>query len=353
MSKVGKTQRAQGERDAKRAKAKRRTSVSPVKRLAAGSGKSECWVSEDFLLNGQMQVIVYKQAAGLTGVACFLVDRGIAGLKDAWTRMHSSRAELRGLLELCDAQGLRMRRGTIDEARKWVTGAARWAHDNGMRLPKDWADAASLLGGAGDWKSADLSGFVKEFAGHPEDLRQRLVGQSFEAFVERDDIEFIFSEDAVYLDQCTGQYQQTHDPAASETSDGGADLESVAANVPVEELDAMIDRLSPASNALAAETAGWLATRGDTPSPELVEAWGAIVLASMLSRSAMPDGSDEDVAAFGYELLEGLAARIETSRLEEYDQAVTQALAHLEIDAILMQKALLKHGLVGETRGSV
>lgn len=345
MSKVGKTQRARGKRDAKRAKAKRRTSVSPVKRLAAGRGESECWISENFLLDGQMQVIVYKQAAGLTGVACFLVDRGIAGLKDAWTRMHASRAELRGLLELCDAQGLRMRRGTIDEARKWVTGAARWAHDNGMRLPKDWANAVSLLGGAGDWKSADVSGFVKEFAGHPEDLRQRLVGQSFEAFVERDDIEFIFSEDAVYLDQRTGQYQ-----TASETGDGYADLESLAADVPVEELDAMIDRLTPATNALAAETADWLAMRGDTPSPELVEAWGAIVLASMLSRSAMPDGSDEDVAGFGYELLEGLAARIETSRLAEYDAAVRQALAHLEIDAALIQKAVLKHGLVGETR---
>ena len=41
------------------------------------------------------------------------------------------------------------------------------------RLPKDWIRSASLIGGIGDWESADVSLFVKEFVGHPEDLRQR------------------------------------------------------------------------------------------------------------------------------------------------------------------------------------
>ena len=56
----------------------------------------------------------------------------------------------------------------------------------------------------------------------------------------------------------------------------------------------------------------------------------------------------DEVADFGFELLRDMSARIEEPAFAEYDRAVRQVLAHLETDSMMMQKAVLKHGLAGE-----
>ena len=47
-----------------------------------------------------MQIFVFKQAGRLAGVACFLIDQGVVGLKDAWTRMNVDRIGILDMLEL-------------------------------------------------------------------------------------------------------------------------------------------------------------------------------------------------------------------------------------------------------------
>lgn len=342
MSKANKKQRHDSKRKAKRQAMRRREAASPIKRLADAPGELECWISEaDFRSLGQMQIFVYKRAGGLAGMAAFLLDRGVVGLKDAWVRMYMSALEFEDALKASRESGIAMRRSSTDEIRPWIAGGLRWAHENGMRLPRDWMKPASLIGGVGDWHAADVSAFVKEFAGHPEDLRQRLVGEPFDTYVQREDIEFVFDTDAPFMDQETGEYVDA-DPALEDLS--VEEVEAIAADVPFEELNEMADQLAPTTHGLVTQTDSWLKTQGDVPSPELPEAWNSVLLASMLSTTAMPNAKRDDVADFGYDLLEGLSARIDPSRVAEYDRAVEQVLRHLETNESLMQQAIMQHG---------
>jgi hypothetical protein len=233
MANPDKFHRHKAKRKAKRQAIRRQQSVSPVKRLAEAPGELECWASENFEQMGQMQLYAWKRAAGLSGVACFLIDAASSALKDAWVSMGVDHAYFEDILDRASDNGIRMRRITPDEARRWIAGGLRWAHDNGMRLPKDWQRPASLIGGVGDWHSADVSAFIKEFAGHPEDLRQRLVSEPLETYIQRPDINFIFNESAPYMDQATGRYSDWEDEP--ELDD---ELESIASELPEEEINA-------------------------------------------------------------------------------------------------------------------
>ena len=223
--KVNKKQRHEAKRKAKRLAVRRQDSISPVKRLSDAKGEIDCWSSGDFEIMGQIQIFAYKQAAGLFGVACFLVDEGVVGLKDSWVRLGVDRKEFQRMLDAGQGSGIRMRRVAIEEALRWIAGGARWAHDNGMRLPKDWLRHASMLGAIGDWKNADVSEFAMEFAGHPEDLRQRLIGESIGSFLARDDIRFVLNSAAPYKDQRTGEYASDLDDDALDDEEAEDDLE--------------------------------------------------------------------------------------------------------------------------------
>src|SRR6059058_1090303 len=106
------------------------------------------------------------------------------------------------MIDACRRNGITMRRATIDEIRVLAAGGVRWAHENGMRVPKDLIKTATLIGGIGDWASADVSLFLKQFVGHPEDLRQRLLREHIDTYLKRTDIHFVFSE-APYIDQAS------------------------------------------------------------------------------------------------------------------------------------------------------
>lgn len=339
MSNPDKKRRRQAKRTAKQQQLRRQKSISPLKRLADAPGPIECWASEDFDFHGQMQIFVYKRAAGLTGIACFLIDRGVVGLKDAWTRLHIDRAGFDEVLASCRTGGFTMRRIDLADVRNWVAGAVRFAHDNGMRLPRDWTRTASLLGGVGDWTTADVSRFVMEFAGHPEDLRQRLIGQPFESYLQRTDIQFTFSDDAPYMDQATGEYVDDED---DEDFDDDEDAQ-VPGGV-AERIESLARRIAPATMTLADQTRAWLATQQQPASPELPEAWTCIILASALTSVAVPDPDSPAAAKLSTALLDELPLRNDPSRQPEISRAINQVLDHLDTDPTLIQTALDTHG---------
>jgi hypothetical protein len=251
MSRADKKQRHEAKRAAKRQANRRRESGGPLKRLADAKGEAECWISDDFEENGQAQLFAYKQGGGLAGVAAFLIDRGVVGLKDAWTRIGMDRNEFDEMLQAGGTRGISMHRIEPDQMRRWVAGAARWAYDHGMRLPKDWVKTASLIGGAGDWRSADVSAFSREFAGHPEDLRQRLIGESLEIFLKRPDIEFIFSDAAPYMDQEKGEFHGSEDLFELDEDE----REEMLDDIPDEEVDQLSQRLGALTSRVETETA--------------------------------------------------------------------------------------------------
>lgn len=352
MPKKDKRQRREAKRKAKQQASRRQASVSPAKRLAEAKGEIECWASDQFESSGQLQIFVYKRGAGLKGVACFLIDRGVVGLKDAWVRVGVDRNKFDGILETSQDEGIPMRPSTSDEVQRWVGAAVRWAHDNGMRLPRDWVKAAAFVGGVGDWKSADVSRFVKEFAGHPEDLRQRLIGEPFDTYIQRTDIQLVFSDEAPYMDQKTGRYAQELNPFDDddEDSDDADDIddeiESALDAIPEEQIDAFLARFVPAAIALTANTQQWLRARGVEPSPALPSAWQTVMMARTLSVGAMPDASEEEIADCGFDLMKDLGGRYESaSEAAEHHRALGQVLEHLQTDTMMMRKAIEPYGL--------
>src|SRR6185437_10688141 len=379
MPKADKKQRHKAKRDAKRQAARRRQSVSPFKRLADAPGEPECWISDGLDVLGQAGALVFKRGAGLTGVAGFLVDRGVVGLKDAWSRVGVERGDFEKMLQASRDDGLPTRRATLDEVRRIVAGGARWAHDNGMRLPKDWLKTASLIGGVGDWMSADVSTFVREFVGHPMDLQQRLIGEPLDSYLERPDVQFVFDDGAPFEDQDTGEYVDgdefddegdEFDDDDDDADDGDADDGDIddfededsddddsgddAALSVIDELGEVLmkkvmKRMTPGAATLAGETGSWLrATRRDEPSPELVEAWKAILCAAMLSEAAMPDAPMTETMELGDEILSAFAQQVEPSRSNAYQHAIEQALEHLKTGMNALEELGIDPGVLDD-----
>lgn len=342
MSKKDKKQRHRAKREAKKKEMRRKASVSPIKRLAEARGEMECWISDDFKSFGQLQIFVYKRGGGLGGIACFLIDRGVVGLKDAWTRLDVIPEEFEKMLETSEQNGIPLHECGVEEARKWVAAGARWAHDNGMRLPKDWAKAAMLIDGVGDWHNADVSQFVKEFAGHPEDLRQRLIGEPLETFLKRKDIQIIFSDLAPYKDQQTGSYSDwgVLDELEDE-DDEELDDETLESLIPDEQIDGLLATVAPLAENITEKTKARLLERGQEPSPELFPAWQNLLICRLMAGAALQGGPQEEIDDFAYQLLQGLSERVEESRAAEFDRAIEQVSEHLEADPQIMQQEYL------------
>lgn len=341
MPRPDKKQRHRAKRQAKRKQSRRTQSVSPIKRIADAPGDVEYFMSSNFEEFGQLQVFAYKRAAGSSALACFLIDRGVVGLKDAFLRMGLDRKALDGVIEKGGASGIAMNSVSEDKAKKYIAGAVRWTHDNGMRLPIDWVRVASLIGGVEGWESADVSMFVKEFAGHPDDLRRRLISEPFDTYIRRTDIRFIFSDSAPVMNLKTGEYEDTDDwddDEDDEFDDDDEDDDALSSDLLPPEVIALIKRFEPVVETLTKDTQRWLIAQGRTPSPGLFEAWQGILLSGVLARVADPDASKEesiDLAAVAYAKLRSIALRtmgdafeIATNEAFSYAQAHPQAAAN-------------------------
>ena len=343
-NKANKKQRHEAKRKAKRLTARRRDSISPVKRLSDSKGEVECWASGDFSFMRQLQIFAYKRAGGLNGVACFLVDQGVVGLKDSWVRLDMDRPQLQEMLNVAEGRGITMRRIEVEEARRWIAGGARWAYDNGMRLPRDWLKHTSVIGGVLGWQNADVSAFTMNFAGHPEDLRQRLIRETLESYLKRDDIQFTFSMDAPYKDQRTGEYapELNSDAFDDDESDDESDeqFESPDDGASFEVFKKLTHRLDIVAATLVSETQKWLATRNEMASPELAEAWKSVITSTLLAKSTLPDANEQEVSELSGKLLFEAIRLIEPARLVERKRATDQALEHLETNSLIIQNAI-------------
>jgi hypothetical protein len=338
MSKANKKQRHKARREAKKREARRQNSISPIKRLADALGEVECWRSGDFETLRQISFFVYKRSAGLSGVVCFLVDRGVVGLKDAFVKMQIDREEMDYMLSSGKSQGIHPSRCTLEEVRRTVAGGIRYAHENGMRLPKDWVKVASIVGGVGDWTSADISPFSREFIGHPEDLRRRLIGEPFEDFIQRKDIAFLFADNAPVMNLDTGEYEE------AEEGNFDDDEELEESEISQEQLEVLEDNLKPVADALAEQTHRWVLSRGDQPGLELEYGWQSLLMALMLSEATLPEGSEDQMEELAKKLLVGMAKDMEDSRLKQYTRSVRQALQHVQADKSIVGSALTKYG---------
>lgn len=278
-------------------------------------------------------------------MASFLIDRGVVGLKDAWSLIPCELSQRQSIFDRTRESGITLERLTPAKACAWIAGAARWAQENGMRLPKDWQKVAAIVGPIGDWQNADVSAFVKEFAGHPLDLQQRLIGEPFETYIRRDDISFVFSDSAAFKDQDSGDYFDPLKDDEDAFEDALMDDELEEA-LPDEMIEPLMGRLAPVATELAEQTTKWLESGGVVPAADLTSAWTSMLFAKLVSSAALPteEHSEDEQSDFAAELLDDMAKRGDSAGFAERRRAIRQCLEHLTTNPNMMREAVLKIG---------
>jgi hypothetical protein len=197
MSRLKKKERRRLKRKEKRKQAIRLRKQSPYGQLRSAGSVEACVINENWRESGQAVIHVLAHAPGYPPtMASFLVDLWCAGLKDVWGDLNVTSVDFRNMVdEMSDGTGLDFVSCELDLARSLIAGSIRFAHDNGFRLPARYERWLSVLGGVGDWSTADLSNFGIDgklrWVGPMADLRRRLVGTRAEDFLAREDVEYI------------------------------------------------------------------------------------------------------------------------------------------------------------------
>src|SRR5207248_7624217 len=99
---------------------------------------------------------------------------------------------------------LPLERTDVQTVRHVVAGAIRFASENGFRLPHKFERWTLLIGGVGDWHTADIREFgiggKLRWCGPMHDLKKRLIRGSVDDFLQRPDVEFITDADEMLMD---------------------------------------------------------------------------------------------------------------------------------------------------------
>ncbi|HMO26770.1 MAG TPA: hypothetical protein PKB10_10915, partial [Tepidisphaeraceae bacterium] len=196
MSRADKKQRHRARREQKKREHRKLMSQSPLRQVASVPGEFELYAIGDFDGDGQVSITGFKQAGPLGVMVAFLIDAGVLGLKDAWSRTGVTRGDLLDWRKRAEAQiGTPSRRIRPTEALALIVGAVKWARQFDLRPPADWMKVASALGAVPSVDNADVSPFRPEFAGRLSELRKRLTRGTPEAFFSRTDITFILRDE--------------------------------------------------------------------------------------------------------------------------------------------------------------
>jgi len=295
------------QKERKRLKRKRKqealrkaASASPFKLISRLPAEVQCWMNTNWEQTRQASIFVLRQTrSGRCAMANFLVDFGMAGLKDAYGRLDSTAAEF--FDEVLEPFRDRFPMASIDpsEAGRYIAGGIRFAHDNGFRLPHRYERWVAILGDIGDWRNADVSDFEMEFAGSLDDLRHRLIGQPVEEFLAREDVSIVLS-----------------DLAPSLLSDDILDYE---------EKDDELRQLALSS------IVRWLISVGETPSPLVERAWDIYVEAIATIGDQIAEVAQDNSNAAACEMAEAIRDLIALEPFEDHTElarAVTQVVRY-------------------------
>lgn len=152
-----------------------------------------CYRVGDLHADKQCSLVVLRRVPnGQLVYAAFLIDCGVIGLKEANGEAHASTADFNARLDEWRSRHALVRL-SLDDARKLIASGARMRFDTGFRPVPNWERWASVLGGVGDWKNADTSQFIPEFAETWTYLERHLAGNA-DLFARRKDITFVWRD---------------------------------------------------------------------------------------------------------------------------------------------------------------
>lgn len=285
-----KERREQKRREKKSVQPRAGQGSSPYRRIGAAGDVAVCYINRDWRQEGMIALHVLRPVPGGGHAAVsFLIDPWALGLKDAFGRLDVTREEFDELWIGGMERQTEMVPTDLATARRLVAGGIRWAHDHGFRLPPRYERWTALLGDIGDWHTADVRDFGVEggklrFVGDTEDLRRRLVGQTLEQFMARNDVEVV----AMISEEMRGEFDESEEEDLEDMEEGGlTDQEAIRM---IEEVaETFQDRLLSAVRQ-------WCFANGLVPHPRLAEAV-QIVLTSLLEATVALDEEDDDPQA--------------------------------------------------------
>ena len=192
MSTIGKKEKHRLKRQQKHRDMLKQRNLGVAAQLRfADSGDNagmQCFINEGWPEYRQASIFVLRPVGQGHVLAAFLVDLGMAGLKDAWGVMRISPAAFFEKFVEGARENVTIVPCDLDLARQLVAGGIRYAHDNAFRLPPKFERWTAVLGGVDDWRLADTSRFCKEFSGSYDDLCKRYLGGSVDDFIRRTDV---------------------------------------------------------------------------------------------------------------------------------------------------------------------
>jgi hypothetical protein len=277
-------------RKQKQAEARKRRNRSPLDAIRPGEGVLQVFINEGWKRHRQASIYTLREVGGRRVFAGFLVDEGVAGLKDAWVMPNITLAQFDDMLRMTAEQVAPVVSCDVDYARRLIAGSIRFATQYGFRLPRDLATALKVIDGVGDWRDADVSEFVPEFAGSMRDLRARCVGQPVDEFLARTDVSFVIDNSAPSL---------LDEEAEADAEFDGDEFDEN------DEFEAMAEAVDGFVDERLREVHQWCADTGQTPHPRLKEAQDFMLLAALEQLRAgvgLPDERDNEALSDVYEV---------------------------------------------------
>ncbi len=285
--------RAEKKRDARRA-----SSGSPYRRIGESDQPMACYVNRDFDEEGMASLLVLRRApGGGHALAAFLIDRWCIGLKDAWGRLDVAVEAFNRMLGRA-REHTAMERIEPEAARRMVAAAIRFSHANGFRLPARYERWVALLGGVGDWRTADTSDLGVDgglrYVGKEADLRSRLISGTVEEFLHQPGVHYIMGMPA---QEAPPEFRTRLDAEMK-------DLEPTEVSFDDGDLDAFDDDEDRQADAEVEKAAGdfrdrmldavrqWCLSRGIRPHPRLADAVEMMTEAML----QVPDNGELDPA---------------------------------------------------------
>jgi hypothetical protein len=200
----------------------------------------------------------------------------------------------------------------VATARRLVAGAVRFSREHDFRLPRKYERWVSILGVDPQAADADISEFGVDgklrYVGRKEDLAKRLIHESVDQFLRREDVTFVlpeeYDEDDEYYDddddygaddEYDDQFDDDDEQYADDEEDDQLTEEALDRNVAAHEL--MLDALDMTREKLADAVRKWCFANAQAPSPAIGEAAEMLLLPMLERREQMPEDPDEQPSA--------------------------------------------------------
>lgn len=271
--------------------------------LLADGQQVTCYINRNWREQGMASIYVLKELrSGGFAMGAFLVDFLCCGLKDCWGQMEIQRKEF--LDKLLHQPGATYDRADVETSRRLVAGGIRFARQNRFLLPAGYKLWLPILGVSANEPDSDLTGFgvggdptKLRYVGELEDLKKRLIGESFKEAVERTGLKYICRFDPNEENRLFGSEADEED----EDNDWAEPEEKKA-----EEAD---DELMEKGIALAKEKVfvamrRWCASQGVEPHGRMSDVLDLVLVALLQSHMEPGDESEGDSMTKARSLIE-------------------------------------------------